>query len=1255
MPPPPPEYEQLSVVTELTELRRHQFVPACLVSKGGLPPGSAAALDREGVQTPEPPLFLNLVEGRWMRAYAAYMLDSKPRPPDRLDNSELLAVHRGRAVLKSTLVTGHDFVPVSHGLWKKLEAWYNAGPEIRRSVENADDGTPVLDLYPLDIVSSVANSATGAWLPARERTLTFSKYRTFAELAAAVRPHLHVPADSRIRVWYRSSNTGAQFRVAKPTLRLSTTRRNATAKPNHVLYVLVEVDKNGSWPLGESALCTIDDFPYVNTLRSRNSSSSSLGATGVVSPRTFAAPVATTFGLPCPPRDGVSGTTPLSSSASSSSSPSPLYSAPRSAPWGSFSPLLSASSPASSSVSPTSSAAGRRDWPPKSTRGSPTSITSVLTPSFNPRVGTPSPPPPSHISSALLARGSVSPSTRNKRARSASVDGSAASGSSTATASAFSAPNANSLASRLGSAHASLSENKKQAVVVKTNSESALYRPSQLGGASATAQNSALSTAAATTTTFASTSAYHSAYAYPSWPRDNAGIGPPTERGVCGLQNLGNTCYMNAALQCLSHIKPLSDFFLSGKFAGRVNRIAPLGNKGKVPEEYSSVLHLLWSGKYSLVAPHKFKDELGKWNDLFAGYRQHDSQEFLQFLLDGLHEDLNRVMCKPYVEVGNVVAEGDEALRKATKNAWQIRKRREDSLVYDLFGGQFKSRLECNECGNISATFDPYMMLSLAFPPPPCALKQGAHRAKQQASPAASPAPVIRSCGPDNAQPTGGAEGTPKATELPVQSLDVLLIRCSGELQTLAVSARASDDIERFLGSLAAVVNIPAKRLIAARLDAGLLSEAGVEANRAPRGPPNGIGAAAAETDPAAGTVPVSLVRLEMALDAKLVDSLLALAKDSPRPEIIAAFELDDVSKPRSAPCVVIGRSRGVYRGAPALVFQDVAGTGRDLHKMVRAQNMLVPRAGATRMNVDSDEISADHDGHLPRLLRVSTDCASEYAIADTVQTVRGLSGRRVIIADWGELDLVPRAVLSDQELNRLSGALPAGHGIARPTDEPGLKGGGVAPVSSSSAPARSPDTEGLGQNRTRLSASEGESKVEDAPQPAVALTTVGSPSCQPAHAGPMALDDLLGHFTNSEKLSESDMWYCPKCSKPSAADKRIVLLAPYLPPYLVLQLKRFTAARTKISDPVSFPLEGLNMARFSAIPDHRTCLVYDLYAVIHHYGAYHGGHYTATVKCGDGQWRVFNDSNVTISPCGPREDDPSAYLLFYRRRDVML
>jgi ubiquitin carboxyl-terminal hydrolase 4/11/15 len=57
----------------------------------------------------------------------------------------------------------------------------------------------------------------------------------------------------------------------------------------------------------------------------------------------------------------------------------------------------------------------------------------------------------------------------------------------------------------------------------------------------------------------------------------------------------------------------------------------------------------MWGGRYQLVTPVKFKYEIGKCNETFAGYDQQDAQEYLAFIQDTLHEDINRIVHKVWV------------------------------------------------------------------------------------------------------------------------------------------------------------------------------------------------------------------------------------------------------------------------------------------------------------------------------------------------------------------------------------------------------------------------------------------------------------------------------------------------------------------------------------------------------------------------------------------------------------------------------
>ncbi|PON50896.1 Ubiquitinyl hydrolase [Parasponia andersonii] len=182
--------------------------------------------------------------------------------------------------------------------------------------------------------------------------------------------------------------------------------------------------------------------------------------------------------------------------------------------------------------------------------------------------------------------------------------------------------------------------------------------------------------------------------------------------GLTGLQNLGNTCFMNSALQCLAHTPKLVDYFL-GDYGREINHENPLGMDGEIALAFGDLIRKLWAPGATPVAPRVFKSKLARFAPQFSGFNQHDSQELLAFLLDGLHEDLNRVKCKPYLEVKDGDGRPDVEI---ADEYWQNHLARNDSIIVDVCQGQYKSTLVCPICRKISVTFDPFMYLSLPLP-----------------------------------------------------------------------------------------------------------------------------------------------------------------------------------------------------------------------------------------------------------------------------------------------------------------------------------------------------------------------------------------------------------------------------------------------------------------------------------------------------------------------------------------------------------
>lgn len=186
-----------------------------------------------------------------------------------------------------------------------------------------------------------------------------------------------------------------------------------------------------------------------------------------------------------------------------------------------------------------------------------------------------------------------------------------------------------------------------------------------------------------------------------------------------GLYNLGNTCYMNCVLQCLTGTAQLSLIFLNNSYKRYINVNSKLGSKGVLANNYYEVVKLMSKTDGSYVVPSKFKNICGSLNSEFKGYEQQDCQEFLNFLLDGLHEDLNQCGGHPPMKA---LTEEDEARRErlpfriASTIEWERYLKTDFSAVVDLFQGQYLSRLQCLFCRHTSTTYQAFSTLSLPIP-----------------------------------------------------------------------------------------------------------------------------------------------------------------------------------------------------------------------------------------------------------------------------------------------------------------------------------------------------------------------------------------------------------------------------------------------------------------------------------------------------------------------------------------------------------
>jgi len=176
-----------------------------------------------------------------------------------------------------------------------------------------------------------------------------------------------------------------------------------------------------------------------------------------------------------------------------------------------------------------------------------------------------------------------------------------------------------------------------------------------------------------------------------------------------GLDNLGNTCFMNSTLQCVMRVSTLLDLLMSGDILQDINRSKK--TRGAITDSLLRTAQKVFSMDGGSVSPHEFRQAVTSWARSFSNYHQHDAQEFLRFLLDGLHEELNRVQSPPpYQELKDIVGE----TARAQAQRWsRYHEERNSSVITDIFGGMLQSDRTCRVCGTVSRSFDPFLDLSV--------------------------------------------------------------------------------------------------------------------------------------------------------------------------------------------------------------------------------------------------------------------------------------------------------------------------------------------------------------------------------------------------------------------------------------------------------------------------------------------------------------------------------------------------------------
>uniref|UniRef100_A0A674P1B7 ubiquitinyl hydrolase 1 n=1 Tax=Takifugu rubripes TaxID=31033 RepID=A0A674P1B7_TAKRU len=737
--------------------------------------------------------------------------------------------------------------------------------------------------------------------------------------------------------------------------------------------------------------------------------------------------------------------------------------------------------------------------------------------------------------------------------------------------------------------------------------------------------------------------------------------------GFTGLVNLGNTCFMNSVIQSLSNTRELRDYFLDRGFEAEINCSNPLGTGGRLAIGFAVLLRALWKGTHHAFQPSKLKAIVASKASQFTGYAQHDAQEFMAFLLDGLHEDLNRIQNKPYTETVDSDGRLDEVV---ADEAWQRHKMRNDSFIVDLFQGQFKSKLVCPMCSKVSITFDPFLYLPVPLPQKQKVLSVY-YFAKE---PHKKPIKFSVSVSKENSRTAEVLESISRNVRVKPENLRLAEVG-KNRFQRMFLPSHSLDTVTStdmlFCFELLSK-EMAKERVVFLRVQQKL---------QVPNIP---ISKCAACQKP-----PVSEEdKLKRCTRCYRVGYCNQVCQRThwPNHKSLCRPNTENVGLPF---LVSVPESRLSYARLTQLlegysrfsvdVFQPPFHSGRTSPETSRAGDLAPLPVSCHETRGSSDEAlcsSAAGSGDLeldsPSLQPADQEeCAQASApVVGVVDSLSSLQTSTTHTSDLGFFEC--RQAL-------LPSLLIVGSFIAAAVT------GYQHPSELTSAHASQFFISLLDSNNKEQRLDEKEDALANLPEDATLelvwknnerlkeyvlvsskdLDYEEDPSSlsETARAGHFSLEQCLNLFTKPEVLAPEEAWYCPKCQQHREASKQLLLWR--LPNVLIIQLKRFSFRsfiwRDKINDMVDFPIRNLDLSKFciGMKDEMQQPPVYDLYAVINHYGGMIGGHYTAYARLpsdknsqrSDVGWRLFDDSTVTMVD-ESQVVTRYAYVLFYRRRN---